>query len=93
MEKNRGKHLLKQYPFFLLTIAFVFLINIANHYFELLHWEYIVIDLLLYLLIPLVLYFLLGKLWGSFAKAGLLMGAAMIIFYFFYLFHDWINSV
>jgi len=87
---NPIKYLLQKYPLFLLTIPFVFLVHTANQYFKLLHFEYIITDIFIYLAIPVILYFLIGKLWRSYRKAGVLLFFLLLIFYFFHLLYDWL---
>lgn len=86
------KSLLEKHPFFLLTLPFIFFIQTANHYFQLLNWEYIVADTLIYLLIPVLLYFIIGRLWGSYPKSGVLLFASLYIFYYFHVLYEWLNK-
>lgn len=90
---NPIKYLLQKYPLFLLTIPFVFLVHTANQYFKLLHFEYIVTDIFIYLSIPVILYFLIGKLWRSYPKTGVLLFFLLLIFYFFHLLYDWLANI
>lgn len=90
---DSARSILQKHPIFLLTIPFVFLIHSINQYFSLLHWEYIRTGLLVYISVPLVIYFLLGYLWRSHAKAGVLMFFLLVIFYFFHLLFDWLRSI
>ncbi|HTD92278.1 MAG TPA: hypothetical protein VK644_00630 [Chitinophagaceae bacterium] len=79
---------LRRYPLFLLTIPFVFLVHTANQYFGLLHWKYIVTDLLLYLTVPILIYFLLAMAWRSYRKSGIVLFVSLVIFYFFHVLYD-----
>ena len=90
---NPIKYLLQKYPLFLLTIPFVFLVHTANQYFKLLHFEYIVTDIFIYLSIPFILYFLIGRLWRSYPKSGVLLFLLLLIFYFFHLLYDWLVDI
>jgi len=87
------KSLLQKYPLFLLTLPLIFLIQTANHYFRLLHWEYIITDTLIYLLIPFLLYFLLGKLSGSYPKSGVFLFVLVYIFYYFHVLYEWLTEL
>jgi hypothetical protein len=84
---------LERFPLFLITLPFVFLINTANHYYHLLHWNFIIGDVILYLTIPIILYLLLARLWRSYAAAGVFMFFSLLIFYFFHLFYDWMKTI
>ena len=86
------KSFLQKYPLFLLTIPLVFLINALNHYYKLLHLEYIIIKVILYLVIPVLLYILLSLTWKHHKKAGIVMFFLLLIFYFFSLLYDWLKS-
>ena len=90
---NPIKYLLQKYPLFILTIPFVFLVHTANQYFKLLQFKYIITDIFIYLTIPVILYFLIGKLWRSYPKAGVLFFFLLLIFYFFHVLHDWLVDI
>jgi hypothetical protein len=83
---------LRRYPLFLLTIPLVFLVHIANQYFGLLHWRYIITDLLLYIAVPIIIYFLLALVWRSYQKAGIALFVSLIIFYFFHVLYDGLKT-
>lgn len=86
------KSLLQKLPLFLLTIPLVFFIHMENYYFGLLHWKYIITDILVCIAVPFVIYFTLGKLWRSMTRAGVLLCALLIIFYFFHLLYDGLSD-
>ncbi len=87
------KSTLQKYPLFLLTIPFVFLINALNHYYHLLHWEYITTKVIFYLATPVLVYILLALTWKQHKKAGIVMFFLLLIFYFFSLLYDWLKSI
>lgn len=84
MEKtSRLNSILNYRPVFLLTIPLIFFLHTLTYYYGLLHWKYIVLPVALTLIAPLIMYWLLSKLWRSPYRAGIFMAACLVIFYFF----------
>ena len=87
------KPILEKYPAFLLSIPLSFLIHKANYYYNLLVWKYIIIDIVLYITIPIALFIIIGKLWRSYVKTGTTLCILLIILYFFQPFYDELKTI
>lgn len=87
------KAILIKYPLFLLTIPLVFFINALNHYYTLLHWEYIIVKLALYVSAPVILYILVAFKWKHYKKTGVLLFFLLLIFYFFPVLYDSLKKI
>lgn len=87
------RYFLENYPLFLLSIPFSFLIHKENYYYRLLVWEYIIADILIYLSVPIIAFAIIGRWWRSYTKAGTFACISLIVFYFFQPFYDEIKTI
>ena len=90
---QRLKQILSQYPIFLVTLPLVFYVNTANYYFRLLNWNLLWVDMVIYFLAPIILYFLLALTLKSKWWAGALLLYFLLIFYFFHVLHQWLKDM
>jgi hypothetical protein len=84
---------LERIPFFLITIPAFFLLYNNNYYFGLLEWSRFSHEFLIYLSVPVVLFFLFRYLFTSWQKAGVLTSALLILFYFFQPIQDFLKAL
>jgi len=90
---QRINQILKEYPFFLISLPLVFYLNTANHYYGLLNWKLLWIELLIYFSVPIAVYLLLAWILKSKTRAGAIMFYLLLIFYFFHLLHQWLKEM
>jgi len=90
--KMTNKKNLLQIPLFLICIPLVFLINNAHYYYRLLDWSQFIVPLIIYLLIPIPIYFILARIFRSKDKAAVFTGFLLLIFYFFSALHQWLRE-
>ncbi len=90
---QRINQILRKYPLFLISLPLVFYLNTANHYYGLLNWKLLWVDLLIYFFVPIAVYFLLAWIIRSKTRAGAIMFYLLLIFYFFHLAHQWLKEM
>lgn len=87
------KKILENYPVFLLTIPGIFLVHMANYYFQLLEWDLVTYDIILYILVPIIFYLLFFKNQRLRQKTGVLLLFFLAVFYFFHVVHEWLKKI
>jgi hypothetical protein len=85
------RKILSQYPLFLLTIPGTYLVHVANYYYRLLDWKPVIGEILLYVAIPLIIYAVLARFPRLWQKAGVFIFFFLVVFYFFHVWHEWLN--
>lgn len=85
------RKILSQYPLFLLTIPGTYLVHVANYYYKLLDWKPVIGEILLYIAIPLVTYVALARFPKLWQKASVFIFFFLVVFYFFHVWHEWLN--
>jgi hypothetical protein len=86
------KHKLENFPFFFITIPLFFLLNHNNYYFGLLEWSLLGREFILYLLLPVLLFFLLNLFIKLLRKTAVIIACVMILFYYFQQVQDFFKS-
>ncbi len=89
----RVKTNILQSPLYLLTVPLIFILNAANHYYNLLNWSLIVTPLLLYIIAFIPIYFIVARIFHSREKGAVYTIYLLFIFYFFAPFHQWIKEL
>lgn len=83
---------LSRFPFYIFLLPVFFIWHVANCYFGLIPWKYIVQFLLMYLGLSLLLFFIGKLLLRNNSKAGCWAFALLAVFFFWGSIHDFLKS-
>jgi hypothetical protein len=85
------RKILSQYPLFLLTIPGTYLVHVANYYYLLLDWKPVIGEMLLYIVLPVIVYAAFLRSPRLKQKVGVLLFFFLVVFYFFHVWFEWTN--